>query len=291
MFRRGANAFRALTGAGEALYPCPICGVLLPEEAIQAGQLTEEHAPPRALGGRPMALVCRPCNSLAGHTIDAALDDLQDLTRLSRAMFARTHAYSRPTRLKIGEVEVNAEIRVREPGGSFEIHVLESRNNPADFEAQLTHLSRLRDKSGPGSVEMNLTGRGPHLWRSQVGALKAAYIIAFAAFGYRFISQPAMAAVRDQIRKPDERIVEGAVVLSDRSIHYRNMLWLMEEPVKALAVSFSIVTVLLPRPESPPDLYVQMSRLVQGSNEVHFSGVPLRWPDKMILRFDQVRAA
>src|SRR4051812_14020987 len=108
MFRRGAEAFRMITGSGEALYPCPLCGVLLPEEAIQAGELTEEHAPPRALGGRPIALVCRPCNSLAGHTIDAALDDLQDLRRLSQAMFARTHAYSRPTRLRIGEVEVNA---------------------------------------------------------------------------------------------------------------------------------------------------------------------------------------
>jgi hypothetical protein len=290
MFERGATAFRAITGATEALYPCPICGVLLPQEAIDAGELTEEHAPPRALGGRPLALVCRPCNSLAGHTIDAALNDLQDLTRLSKAMFSRTEPYSRVARLKIGDFEVNAEIRVSEPGGAFEIHVLESRNNPAHFEAQLAHLESVRAR-GAGAIQMNLTGRGPHLWRSQVGAIKAAYIVAFAAFGYTFLSQRAMAVVREQIRRPEERIIEGAVVLSDPSIRNRNMLWLMEEPFNALAVSFNIVTVLLPRPESPHDLYEQVRTLIKGEAGVPFSGSPLTWPNKMLLRFDQPRAA
>jgi hypothetical protein len=72
LFATGASALSRISRYSN-LYGCPICTRLLPAEALQSGELTLEHVPPRALGGRGIALTCKSCNTEAGSMVDAAV--------------------------------------------------------------------------------------------------------------------------------------------------------------------------------------------------------------------------
>ena len=47
-------------------YVCPICLRLVDETALETGDLTEEHVPPKSVGGSVLVLTCRDRNASAG---------------------------------------------------------------------------------------------------------------------------------------------------------------------------------------------------------------------------------
>ena len=50
---------------------CPICLAAFTEDGVGAGRnVTLEHTPPKALGGREACLTCEPCNQRASATSD-----------------------------------------------------------------------------------------------------------------------------------------------------------------------------------------------------------------------------
>jgi hypothetical protein len=51
-------------------YVCPLCLFAGSEKALDAGWLSREDVPPKALGGKKIVLTCAPCNNRAGHEID-----------------------------------------------------------------------------------------------------------------------------------------------------------------------------------------------------------------------------
>ena len=66
-FNRGVHAFGQVApkyrGSG---YACPLClGI-----SSSLATFTFEDVPPRSVGGRPLVLTCRDCNSSSGHTCD-----------------------------------------------------------------------------------------------------------------------------------------------------------------------------------------------------------------------------
>jgi hypothetical protein len=290
MFKKGVRAYRHISGSSEDLYPCPICGLLLPEEAVSTGDLTEEHAPPQSMGGQPIALVCRECNSFAGQRVDASVAHLQRYRDLVGALFRKQGAYNGPVRLHLEDgATLNAELRV----GGTEKHLIvfidRTRNDPIRLDQEISRLEQTLATSG--SMTMSMKSKTFDLWMTQVGLLKTAYMVGFAALGYRFLMQEQMAQVREQIQQPDQHVVEGAVTLSDRPLHDKSTVWIMREPVVALAVSFGISTVFLPLPESPANLYQQLSKHLKAEGGVfNFTGSPIPWPSRMPLFFDLPRS-
>ena len=61
-FDVGSRALSAMSDY-RSLYACPICQRLFDVSAIDSGELTLEDSPPRSMGGKPIALTCKGCNS------------------------------------------------------------------------------------------------------------------------------------------------------------------------------------------------------------------------------------
>ncbi|MBI2566526.1 MAG: hypothetical protein HYV63_05800 [Candidatus Schekmanbacteria bacterium] len=69
-FVRGASIVASLFPEFGYTYACPICFDCFGPGQV-ASKLTTEHAPPESTGGHRVALVCRRCNSEAGHRLDS----------------------------------------------------------------------------------------------------------------------------------------------------------------------------------------------------------------------------
>src|SRR5690348_10203246 len=69
-------------------YICPLCFDVFYEKDLDdslTNHLTLEDIPPDALGGKPLALTCKKCNSRSGHELDAHL--LKNLLIADAKMF------------------------------------------------------------------------------------------------------------------------------------------------------------------------------------------------------------
>lgn len=203
-FTRGVDAFhRAAPSAPEA-YVCPLCARGFGQDALDDGTLTVEHAPPEALGGRPICLTCKDCNSTAGHTVDAHMQRRET----AFDFVAGTMAEPQPARFKVGATTVNVDYY----SGPAGILVLGDprRNHPqtqARFEAELE--SRVQTgKTDDLSFTITPLKIGHKAQLARVGWLRSAYLVAFAALGYRYIFQSRLEAVRRQLRAPTEEIIE-----------------------------------------------------------------------------------
>ncbi len=86
LFNQGSAALENLNPEWQGLYACPICERAFTVDALESGDLTLEHAPPKSVGGRDITLTCQQCNSGAGHTVDAQVrrrEDLKDFATTS----------------------------------------------------------------------------------------------------------------------------------------------------------------------------------------------------------------
>jgi hypothetical protein len=78
LFRTYARNFSLVLSKGrpditieEEIYACPLCSKLFGRSNLT--DLTLEHVPPKALGGRISLLTCKNCNSSHGHSLDSHL--------------------------------------------------------------------------------------------------------------------------------------------------------------------------------------------------------------------------
>ena len=66
LFDIGVSAFRAAFGDASTLYRCPLCGDGYQRAALGSGELTLDHVPAGAIGGKALVLTCKRCNSESG---------------------------------------------------------------------------------------------------------------------------------------------------------------------------------------------------------------------------------
>ena len=80
IFRYGSKAIAKYRNGDSSIYYCPICQLGYYEvSAITGEELTLEDVPPKSIGGKPILLTCRKCNSSAGDKIDAAIANINKL--------------------------------------------------------------------------------------------------------------------------------------------------------------------------------------------------------------------
>ena len=101
-FEDGMQALERVIGEPAPGYVCPICRRWFTE----LEEVTFEHAPPRSVGGREVALTCRECNSGAGHGIDAELRKVQDLRDWNRGRLGKPLR----ARFAFGGVPLNVDV-------------------------------------------------------------------------------------------------------------------------------------------------------------------------------------
>jgi hypothetical protein len=278
-FTEGATVFQAIEPGNPWGYVCPLCVTLFPENEIEA--LSKEHAPPKSQRGREIALTCRQCNSISGHKLDV------EILRYEHALDFPLGTLEQPVpiRYHLGESTFNAEVQtVAESILLFGIPKQNPKGYDDLWEAQME------------------AGRGEHLTQSiefrerynhrhaVIGWLRAAFIVAFATFGYRYALHHSLDRVRQQIADPDGDILPGQVTLlqpkSDKALRG---IYLVDDPSWAgsLAVTMGRHTVFLPWREDA--IYERLAEHRQDGPELRFSWQRwFAWPKRPMYALDRL---
>ncbi|HEY0024433.1 MAG TPA: HNH endonuclease [Longimicrobium sp.] len=280
LFKRGAEAAQRV-GGYEGLYFCPICAIGYNVSAVDAGDLTLEHVPQDSIGGRGIALTCKQCNSTAGHTVDAAVHQRDQVEAFARMILMGEGNGLHYGRLRIGGEVANVQV-TREQSGQAVIELRPGNNNPEVLKRIGRHM---KDVGGLGG-ELKVTARQRyHLRHAQVGELRSAFLAVFAMLGYRFAFHPHLERVRQQIMRPDEKIIANWTMAVTKSPP-RQLIALMPEP-EAFFVQIGTRAVLLPAPpHGPADLYEQLVAIYKQDELVNFTGARVGWPTHLEMRLD-----
>jgi hypothetical protein len=255
-FDRGRDAFQKLAPAAPPVYPCPLCGLGFPRSAVDLGILTVEHAPLESLGGRPVCLTCQDCNSTAGHTVDVHMRRRETVID----SFLGTMTESRPARFKVGDASMEVRYCNGPAGGLVE--VVPKANRPSAPEEVQATMRRLGAEA-PGQFTFGITltkdGYDQHL--ANVGWLRSAYLVAFAAFGYSYAFHSYLGPVRRQLVERDTTTLDHyAVVLPKASTDERRLM-IVTAPaeLRSVAVQMGRHLVFLPAPWEPDGFYEKLA--------------------------------
>ena len=245
IFKRVAQAAQRYTGSDQKYY-CPLCMVGFEYEAVVFGQLTLEHVPPKSVGGKEIILTCKNCNNSTGSTIDAAISARKNSEEMLNALSLELGEFFGHFKSQIGNESTNTtlEIQKKSETKSGTLQKLEQNASPDDFEElsgwlnEVTntniplvvirevpernspsslakareHLDKLVDEGVPKGEEFVFQHRVSYNKKlARIGDLKTAYLAAFTIFGYRFILQPCLGAVRKQILSPNEDFFDDFV--------------------------------------------------------------------------------
>jgi hypothetical protein len=228
-------------------------------------------------------LTCAPCNNGAGHKVDAAA--VRRHNALSLLSAARN---ARPPVRRAGAADrrwatLNAAIQYDDKG--FGMIVDAKRNSPGALAQQYAHL-----RAAAGSEQMQFVVEAPpfHVWHSQVSDLRAAYLAAFAQFGYTYAFHPRLDVVRSQLQDPDARIVPNrAWMISPVPLPGAPMLALCDTPHAAVvAVVSQQIAVTLPWLDGPTDLYAAWAAAYDSNGHLTWKGQPIGWPRWMEMALD-----
>ncbi|MCW3110577.1 MAG: hypothetical protein JWQ09_5083 [Segetibacter sp.] len=179
-------------------YLCPIClqnAIMFIDSPTQSvtSEFTEDHYPPKSIGGKKFVLVCRECNSKAGHDYDFALKD--HLTHLSfQKKVPNSSIKSRTIIPNVGKFK--GKIALTEKG---ELQ-LNMKNNERD---EVPPLDNWIEYSKTGKDwEIQIEYRTPHDEKVEKALIHAAYLTCFEYFGYEYIFSEGGQLMRDVMNNP-----------------------------------------------------------------------------------------
>ncbi len=205
LFDRGAQAL-SLTYELEDTYLCPLCGNDFSKESLKTGELTLEHVPPKSQGGKGIILTCNKCNSKAGQVIDAQAANREKLNEFTHGFLNKEEGYVGRAMLEIGGYQL--DIAISKIDGGYNMHVPKGTNDPniiKEVQDYLFELSSKNQWNGSEFKVLSSVNYDKHL--AEVSDLRTAYLISFAALGYRYAFSSALKKVRMQISKPSEKIL------------------------------------------------------------------------------------
>ncbi|WP_236979859.1 HNH endonuclease [Membranihabitans maritimus] len=278
-------------------YLCPIGMSLHSTKGLEGDSndpLTEEHVPPRSMGGGAICLVRKDINSISGHSIDKMLLDHFRY----RSFMNENGAY--PVRINTDHEHLrfmNGELIIGKRENRPFLHFNLGDKNLQNFKKKVV------DKGvfpGSGySVKIQEPKVNTQLLNS--GFLKIAYLKAFSKIGYSLIYNPdgeinpTYEKVRQQILNPEENIIEYLPVF------YKNIppvdgIYIVGSPesLRSLMVTFNIVIddnvesfmVVLPLPS---DSIFKVYDAFQGYKENSGLYPELHFHQIKELKFDENR--
>lgn len=271
-FDRGEAALRRVVPGTPSGYACPICRHLIPREDI--GLLSIEHVPPKAVGGAELVLTCRRCNSHAGSAFDVHAARQDKLIKFHEGATVDMNAT-----LTVSGAPANVDLKLND--GSIQIFGRSDLNSPTDQAAWEAALHELVGATSP-KLSFGLPAVTHIPWRASVSWLRAAYLVVFAALGYRFAIHERLSIVREQILNPEEKLIRvSGLFINDASPDERICLVVLEPvALQCVFVQFGRRAIMLPAPWSDVDIYGQMADSVDVSAEFsqELAGKLVPWP-------------
>lgn len=272
LFRAGAAAASKVLNTN-GLYYCPLCAKGFETEAIDSGELTLEHVPPKSRGGRGIILTCRKCNSTAGYMSDAHLARREKLNAFVETLIQKREGDGGMARLVVGDREVNASVHY--DGKVTVLNVLSRHNDPAATHGFSEELRRRAESNE--RLEINLTAKERYHKRLvDVGNLRAAYLICTAAFGYSFAFAPALRGVRAQINEPTRDLLPPWSVRMTEQINRQRIA--VSDAAGIVLVSYGSDCVMLPWPSRGEEGFREASAAAVVGKRVTYPSVEWEWP-------------
>ena len=277
LFNEGALSIASVTGTREALYACPLCLDVHNAASIERGDLTEEHVPPRSIGGKSLVLTCKPCNTRAGSSIDAALSKRKDFIGLTRSL-GGTGRFQGRVRLTMGGVTTNTNATIE--NGKMEMVAPIGINDPKKHSSLFKHLDNLYERNTWDGEKFQIKPNlAVNMRLAQLSDLKTAYLAAFASLGYRYIARSELDVVREQIRVPENKIIQLFFCGLSSEIVARLSIRSVEYPFKAIAVQIGNSFFFLPPVSGGARFYDELRdnlAAAQGCDRI--SGSEWDWP-------------
>ncbi len=284
-FEKGATALRNITLIDQDCYCCPICTQLYLSEALKVGLLTLEHAPPKQVGGKPLALTCKECNSIAGYSVDSAVVQRQRQLDFAKALMGQKLIYKGRATLSIVGETLN--INFERDQGTTSIKPPKVINDPKKLKAYQDYMMHLYKDGKWDGQEFTITPnvRYHHKY-SKIGDLKAAFIICFAFLGYTFALNKRLSLVREQIINYKKDVIDRYWLTADPKLIQEHFICLTKKPITALAVKLDNSIVILPWLEGPEDLYKYLGDHYAQRESLIFEGHFFNWPRGLEMRLD-----
>jgi hypothetical protein len=273
-FRKGVEAFGKLELPLPPLYVCPLCVRGITEDYIT--ELTYEHVPPKSLGGKRLVLTCRECNNRAG-----GKDGVDTHARHGEDQFdlvTRSLKGDRRARFAVGDISMNARIRTEKNY----VEIVGMPGPPGELDDVRDAFLRMANappsERPPLSIKFN-HGRYTR-GRQEVSWLRAGYLAAFAAFGYRYIFRNLLQVVRKQIESPDMELIDDFHMWHPEKQPSERSIVLVARPawVRGIAVIISRHLVLLPLFDADVNFYKRMNKFAEGTGAKEISGWAVPWP-------------
>jgi hypothetical protein len=303
-FVEGAAALRrflAAIGRSDALpptgehYACPCCLRVYGREALSDGTLTYEDVPPKSVGGRWLVLTCRQCNNTAGTRLDA-----QARLREEQLDFLAGWAPDRAVAAKIMVGDSTTRGDIRRVGDALLLLVDPKRSNPTEHAEMTETLHQWAAGERPGGpMGFELTRR-VQVVRARLSWVRAAYLAAFAALGWRYICMPNLAPLRTQLADPDATLLPPLALFDPGAAPDSRDLVVVQEPheLRSLAVVLGRYTVFLPGLEDPQPFMSLAFALSRSPRQLTSPGAPDRrqipwrgkqipWPTEPMYALDQ----
>lgn len=284
-FEKGATALKRVAAIAQDCYCCPICKRLYLPKAIELGELTLEHAPPKKAGGKPVALTCKECNSIAGYSIDSAVVQRKKLHDAMNAITGQNQKYKGKATLSMSGIAVNINLETDESGVSFK--PLEKINDPKKLTAYRNHMTYLQQTGKSDGQEFTITFKQKyHDKFSKIGDLKTAFIICFALFGYRFVLNKRLSPVREQTINYTKDIIDGYWLPPNPKIVQQRFICLTKKPITAIIVKLDSSMVILPWVKGPNNFYKHLKENYIKEGSVEFEGRLFSWPLTLGMKLD-----
>ena len=281
-FDNGKGAFERVTGRSVRGYVCPIC--VRACETLE--DVTLEHAPPSSMGGRIVCLTCDECNVTSGHRLDNELAAAVTVRALQRGTLGR------PLRARSEFAGVPLNVDVDWTPGLVTVCGVPAHNDPSNTTAQREALDRFADSGDPDwAFKLWLP-----MWdepRARIALLRAAYLVAFAALGYRYVLREELEIVREQILNPDDALIERFSLHFERTKYVRGIVRVTRpRALECILVQMNEHVVFLPglKPGSngiydrlaARKLWPPRSRTFR-----HLAWQPVVWPTRPVLTLDR----
>lgn len=288
-FEKGVQAYKNYTGQSLECYCCPICCNIFTRADLENGKLTLEHVPPKSQGGKGIALTCSSCNNTSGYSIDAEVANREEVLKAS-ALLTQKGSYDGDIALTFGDGDSKPlNFRLNVENGHVNFYLQQKHNHPNAQDLVLNFFEGHNKQLQGVTSSIKFSTRRRYKARlANIGYLKSAFLVCFAAFGYTYAFDKNLEIVRRQIINPTDDILKCYIIRSGGDTFEKDSLVLLESPTNALGVLFNDTAILLPLPSFVlnTDLYEFLVLSYPNTSKINFTGTKLEWPASLLLKWD-----
>lgn len=190
--------------------------------------------------------------------------------------------------LEIGGQELN--VTVKAVGREVQAFGIPEGNDPAVEKAVTLHFDDQVERGAWSDKEFKLRFvDGFRNRESLLGWLRAAYLVAFGLFGYRYILRRDVRAIRDMLVAKEEIGPRVFSMTIEGAISDERRILVLERPFRSLFLQIGRHGVYLPHPDSSADTspYEDLAARAGQAYSDTFSGALLRWPDWPLYLLDR----